>query len=209
MAEGGQASAGTRPRRGDELELEVETLVYGGRGLARRDGFVVFVDGALPGDRVLARVSKSKKGYAEASLVETLESAPDRLAPEDVHDGEPCPGAPWQALPYESQLAFKQEQVANALSRIGHLEGFELEPITPATGQWRYRNKVEYSFGLQGEETVLGFRPRGRWDEVLEIEDCLLSPEATNRARNEVLEWARLYPYKVWLKFTSVSNRPR
>ncbi len=191
MAEGGQASAGTRPRRGDELELEVETLVYGGRGLARRNGFVVFVDGALPGDRVLARVSKSKKGYAEASLVETLESAPNRLAPEDVHDGEPCPGAPWQALPYERQLAFKQEQVADALARIGHLEGFDLEPITPAIGQWRYRNKVEYSFGLQGEETVLGFRPRGRWDEVLEIEDCLLSPEATNRARNEVLEWTR------------------
>lgn len=166
-------------------------MVYGGRGLARRDGFVLFVDGALPGDRVLARVSKSKKGYAEAGVIETLEPAPDRLPDEDVHDGEPCPGAPWQALAYERQLAFKQEQVADALARIGHLEGFALEPITPADRQWRYRNKVEYSFGHHGEETVLGFRPRGRWDEVLEIEDCLLSPEATNRARNEVLEWAR------------------
>lgn len=191
MNEAAKATPRPRPRRGEELELEVETLVHGGRGLARRDGFVIFVDGALPGDRVLARVSKSKKGYAEASLVETLEPAPDRLPAEDVHDGEPCPGAPWQALPYERQLAFKEEQVADALARIGHLEGFAMEPITAAESQWRYRNKVEYSFGHQDEETVLGFRPRGRWDEVLEIEDCLLSPEATNRARNEVLEWAR------------------
>lgn len=191
MNEAAKATPRPRPRRGEELELQVETLVHGGRGLARRDGFVVFVDGALPGDRVLARVSKSKKGYAEASLVETLTPAPDRLPAEDVHDGEPCPGAPWQALPYERQLAFKEEQVADALARIGHLEGFAMEPITAAESQWRYRNKVEYSFGHQVEETVLGFRPRGRWDEVLEIEDCLLSPEATNRARNEVLEWAR------------------
>ena len=191
MDEGGQATTRTRPRRGEELELEVETLVYGGRGLARRDGFVIFVDGALPGDRVMARVSKSKKGYAEAGVTELLEPSPERLPAEDVHDGEPCPGAPWQALPYERQLAFKQEQVAEALSRIGHLEGFLLDPITPADRKWRYRNKVEYSFGYQGDETVIGFRPRGRWDEVLGIDDCLLSPEATNRARNEVLEWVR------------------
>ena len=151
----------------------------------------MFVDGALPGDRVLARVSKSKKGYAEASVVEILERSSGRLPDEDVHDGEPCPGAPWQALPYEKQLSFKSDQVADALARIGHLEGFDLEPIVEAKESWRYRNKVEYSFGERDGETVLGFRPRGRWDEVLAMEDCLLSPEETNRARNEVLEWAR------------------
>ena len=151
----------------------------------------MFVDGALPGDRVLARVSKSKRGYAEASVVEILERSSGRLPDEDVHDGEPCPGAPWQALPYEKQLSFKSDQVADALARIGHLEGFDLEPIVEARESWRYRNKVEYSFGERDGEAVLGFRPRGRWDEVLAIEDCLLSPEETNRARNEVLEWAR------------------
>ena len=191
MSESGQAATRTRPRRGEEFELEIETLVHGGRGLGRRDGFVVFVDGGLPGDRVMVRVSKSKKGYAEASAIEILERSPGRLPDEDVHDGEPCPGAPWQALPYERQLSFKEEQVADALARIGRLEGFDLEPIVEAKEQWRYRNKVEYSFGERAGETVLGFRPRGRWDEVLEIEDCLLSPEATNRARNDLLAWAR------------------
>ena len=189
-----------RPRRGDELELEIETLVYGGRGLARLDGYVVFVDGALPGDRVRAEVSKSKKGYAEASTIEMLARSGERLEEVDLHDGEPCPGAPWQALDYESQLAFKQEQVEDALSRLGRLEGFELDPIVPAVEPWRYRNKVEYSFGERGEEgeVVIGFRPRGRWDEVLGIEDCLLSSEATNRARNEVLEWVRSEGLPAW-----------
>jgi len=181
-----------RLRRGEEFEAKIETLAYGGRGIARRDGYVVFVDGALPGDRVRARVGKSKKGYAEANTVEILEPSPDRLEEIDIHQGEACPGAPWQAMEYSRQLEFKEEQVGDALSRIGHLKGFELDPIVPALEQWRYRNKVEYSFGEQDGEVVLGFRPRGRWDEILHIDDCHLSSEATNRARNEVLEWARV-----------------
>lgn len=180
-----------RLRRGDEFEAEIDTLAYGGRGIARRDGYVVFINGGLPGDRVRARVGKSKKSYAEASLVELINPGPDRLADTDVHQGEPCPGASWQALPYGTQLAFKEEQVKDALSRIGRLEGFELDPIVPALEKWRYRNKVEYSFGEQEGQLVLGFHPRGRWDQVLDIEDCMLSSEATNRAKNEVLDWAK------------------
>jgi 23S rRNA (uracil1939-C5)-methyltransferase len=191
-------SSSGRPRKGDELDLEIETLVYGGRGLARLDGYVVFVDGALPGDRVRAVVSKSKKGYAEATTTETLGRSDERLEDVDIHDGEPCPGAPWQALDYERQLAFKQEQVEDAMARLGRLEDFDLEPMVRAVEPWRYRNKVEYSFGEHGDEAVIGFRPRGRWDEVLAIEDCLLSSEATNRARDEVLEWVRAEGLPAW-----------
>ncbi len=180
-----------RLRRGEEFEAEIETLAYGGRGIARRDGYVVFVGGALPGDRVRARIGKSKKGYAEADTVEILEPGPERIAEIDVHQGEGCPGAPWQALDYERQLGFKEEQVGDALSRIGRLEGFELDPIIPALEQWRYRNKVEYSFGEQEGQLVLGFHPRGRWDQVLDIEDCHLSSDATNKAKNDVLDWAK------------------
>ncbi len=186
--------AGERPgrlRRGEEFEAKIEDLAYGGRGIARREGYVVFVGGALPGDRVRARVGKSKKGYAEASAIEILEPSPERVAETDVHQGEACPGAPWQALPYERQLEIKEQQVGEALSRIGRLEGFELDPIIPALEQWRYRNKVEYSFGEQEDQLVLGFHPRGRWDQVLDIEDCHLSSAATNKAKNDVLEWAK------------------
>ena len=72
------------------------------------------------------------------------------------HGGEPCPGAPWQGLAYEQQLRHKQDQVGEALTRIGGLEGFELEPIEPAVERWRYRNKLEYSFGERQGELEVG-----------------------------------------------------
>ncbi len=185
-------------RKGETVEGTVETLVYGGRGLIRDDGFVVFVDGVLPGDRVACEVTRAKRGYAEARATDLLDPSPARIPPQDVHQGEPCPGAPWQSLEYDGQLAFKQEQALDAMTRLGGLDGFEFEPILAADEKWRYRNKVEYSFGSRDGEVELGFRPRGRWDEVLQIEDCLLSPDRTNRARNEVLKWARETGLSAW-----------
>lgn len=179
------------PRRGETLELEIESLAFGGRGVARAGGFVVFVAGGLPGDLVRAEITKGKKRFAEARALEVLRPAADRLPDSCVHDGEPCPGAPWQGLPYERQLHHKQEQVAEALQRIGSLEGFELEEIVPAVEQWRYRNKLEYSFGERDDEPILGFHARGRWDLIVDVEDCHLASEAGNSARNAVRDWAR------------------
>src|SRR5829696_9280619 len=112
-----------RPERGQELELVVDTLAYGGNGVARLEGYVVFVAGAVPGDRVRAVVTKRKRAYAEARTVAILAPSPDRVAPVADH-----PGAPWQVLPYERQLEVKGAQVADALRRLGHLDGFEQAP---------------------------------------------------------------------------------
>ena len=180
-----------RPRQGQELELEIDSLAQGGRGVARANGYVVFVAGALPGDRVRVRLQKSKRAYAEGSVVELLRPGADRIPDRCLHDSEPCPGAPWQGLPYERQLTEKHAQVADALTRLGGVEGFALEPIEPAIDQWRYRNKLEYSFGERDGEPTLGFHRRGSWHEVVGIDDCLLASEANNRARNEVRDWAR------------------
>ena len=111
----------------------------------------------MPGDRVRAVVGKSKRAYAEARAVEILEPSPDRIAPVADH-----PGAPWQVLPYERQLEVKAEQVDDALRRIGRLDGFELEPIVPAVEQWRYRNKLEYSFGTGAGRRARVRLPRAR-----------------------------------------------
>jgi 23S rRNA (uracil1939-C5)-methyltransferase len=181
-----------RPGRGDQLDLEVEGLAFGGNGIARHGGFVVFVAGGLPGDRVRAEVTKAKRNFAEARTVELLRPGAERIPDACTHAGEPCPGAPWQGLPYERQLAHKQEQVGEALTRIGKLEGFELEPIVAAGEHWRYRNKLEYSFGEADGELVLGFHARGRWDLVVGAEDCRLASERGNAARNAVRDWARL-----------------
>jgi 23S rRNA (uracil1939-C5)-methyltransferase len=186
----GQTQA-ARPRRGELLEVEIDSLAFGGRGIARVGGYVVFVAGGLPGDLVRAEVTKPKSRFAEARAVELLRPGGDRVANRCLHEGEPCPGASWQGLAYEQQLVHKRDQVDEALRRIGGLDGFELEEIEPAVEQWRYRNKLEYSFGARDEETVLGFHASGRWDLVVGVEDCLLASERGNAARNEVREWAR------------------
>jgi 23S rRNA (uracil1939-C5)-methyltransferase len=189
-----ETSTFTRPERGAELELRVESLAYGGNGIARleapsdgRGGYVVFVAGAIPGDRVRAVVTKRKRGYAEARTLEVLEPSPERIAPLADH-----PGAPWQVLPYERQIAVKQEQVRDALTRIGRLESFALDEIVPAVEPWRYRNKLEYSFGTGADGTlVCGFHAPGSWHEIVPVGDCLLASEHSNRARDQVLDWCR------------------
>jgi len=165
----------------------VDSLAFGGAGVARTDGYVVFVQGALPGDRVRARVHKRKRAYAEARAVEVLEPSPDRIEPVTEH-----PGTPWQVLRYERQLEVKQEQVADALRRIGRLEDYELEEILPAQHQWRYRNKLEYSFGQARDGTLTcGFHAAGRWDEIVEVSDDLLASEAANAVRERIVAWCR------------------
>src|SRR5579884_502835 len=182
-----QASTTARPRRGDQLELTVDSLAFGGAGVARLDGYVVFVADAVPGDRVRAVVLKSKRAYAEARAVEILDASGDRVAPRADH-----PGAPWQVLPYARQLEVKQAQVAEALARIGQLRDYELEPIIPAREQWRYRNKLEYSFGADERgRLICGFHAPGRWDQIVELTDCLLASAPGNAARERVVQWAR------------------
>src|SRR5829696_4092875 len=177
-----------RPERGAELELTVDALAYGGNGVAsREDGYVVFVHGGIPGDRVRVRITRPKRDYAEGIAVEIVEPGPERIPGLANH-----PGVPWQVLPYERQLAVKQEQVEDALRRIGKLEGFEMEPIVPAVEQWRYRNKLEYSFGTADDGTlVCGFHAPGHWETIVPIDDCLIASERSNVVRQQILDWCR------------------
>ncbi len=181
------ATTRTRVERGQELELTIDGLAHGGAGVARLDGYVVFVRDAVPGDRVRATVTKRKKAYAEARATEVLTPSPDRVPALADH-----PGAPWQVLPYERQLEVKADQVREALTRIGHLEGVEIEPIVPAVEQWRYRNKLEYSFGTGDDGALIcGFHAPGSWERIEHVEDCLLASEAGNDARRAALQWCR------------------
>ncbi len=163
----------------------VESLAHGGRGVARSGGYVLFVHGAIPGDRVRARVVKRKRSYGEARVTELLEPAPDRIEPRAAH-----PGAPWQVLPYERQLEEKQNQAVDALERIGGFEQPPVEPIVPAVEQWRYRNKLEYSFGEDEDgRLVLGFHPPGSWREVVEVQEDVLASPAVDALRTRVRDW--------------------
>ena len=152
MSEAQRTERAGRPRPGEELDLSVERLAYGGAGVARVDGYVVFVRDGVPGDRVRARIRRAKRSYAEADSVELLDPSPERVEPVAPH-----PGAPWQVLPYERQLAEKEAQVRDALQRLGGFDSPPVEPMISAERTLRYRNKVEYSFGTAADgELVLG-----------------------------------------------------
>ena len=193
--EGAQATTRPRPRRGDELELTIDRLAYGGAGVARTEtGYVVFVRGAVPGDRVRARIGKAKRSWAEAELVRLLEPSPDRIEPVAPH-----PGAPWQVLRYERQLEEKESQVRDALSRIGGFENPPVETILPAEQRFRYRNKLEYSFGMDEDgELVLGFHRAGRFDVIDDVEDDILASERINEVREAVKAWCRDEGLTAW-----------
>jgi 23S rRNA (uracil1939-C5)-methyltransferase len=176
--------------RDEELELKIDSLAYGGNGVARLNGFVVFVRRGLPGDTVRARVTKVQRRHAEALATEVLEPSPLRVEAPCNHYPA-CGGCRFQDLAYEAQAEAKAEQVADALRRIGGISEPPLEPILPAEEIFHYRNKLEYSFTQLEDGPTLGFHKAGRWDEVLEIERCWLTTDLGNAIRNAVREWAR------------------
>jgi len=177
--------------KNEELELEVESLAYGGNGVARLDGFVVFVRQGLPGDRVRARITKVKRGYAEALATSVLRAGPHRVEAPCAHYPA-CGGCRFQDLAYETQLEQKHAQVRDALQRIAGIAEPPLRDIVPCEPEiFHYRNKLEYSFTRTPEGPALGFHRAGRWDEVLEVDRCWLTTELGNAIRDAVRDWAR------------------
>ncbi len=176
-----------RPQRGDELELTIDSLAFGGAGVARTDGYVVFVAGAMPGDRVRAVIGKRKRAYAEARVIEIIEPSPDRIEPAADHParhGRCCPtSASSRSSRHRSttRCAGSASSTASSWSRS-----------CPRVAQWRYRNKLEYSFGTDADgRLVCGFHAPGRWDEIVGLTDCLLASERANAAREQIVQWCR------------------
>ena len=176
--------------KGEELELRIDSLAYGGNGVSRHDGFVVFVRGGVPGDDVRARITKVKRGFAEGVVTDVVERSTARVDAPCRHFGI-CGGCRFQDLAYEVQVAEKERQVRDALVRIGRFSDPPLEPIVPAASQYGYRNKLEYSFTGSDLGADLGFHRAGRWDEVIGIEECLLTTDLGNAIRLAVRDWAR------------------
>jgi 23S rRNA (uracil1939-C5)-methyltransferase len=177
--------------RDEEVELEVESLAYGGNGVARLDGYVVFVRRGLPGDRVRARVTKVKRSHAEALATDVVRAGPHRVEAPCAHYPA-CGGCRFQDLAYETQLEQKHAQVRDALQRLGGIAEPPLRDIVPCRPEiFHYRNKVEYSFTQTPDGAALGFHKAGRWDEVLELEKCWLTTDLGNGIRDAVRDWAR------------------
>jgi 23S rRNA (uracil1939-C5)-methyltransferase len=177
-------------QRDQEVELTIDSLAFGGNGVGRLDGFVVFARGGLPGDTVRARVTKVQRRHAEAQVTNVLVSGPQRVDAPCAHFPA-CGGCRFQDLAYDAQVAAKAQWVADSFQRLAGLADAPLEPIVPALSQFNYRNKMEYSFAQLEDGPTLGLHKAGRWDEVLQIDKCWLTSDLGNAIRNRMREWAR------------------
>ena len=178
-------------RKGELLTLEIEDLAYGGEGVARLDGYVVFVRGGLPGDRLQARLIQARPNFGNAAI-----EAVDRPSPERVE--APCPyfgrcgGCRLQHLAYPAQLRFKEKQVRDCLARIGGADPAVVRPILGAPELYGYRNKMEFTIARDPNgQPVVGLHETGRYDAILDTERCLLQSDLLNDVLADVRAFVR------------------
>jgi len=187
---------------GDIVELTIESTGFEGKSIARVNGFVVFVEGAVEGDVVKAKIFKVKKKYAEANVVEVVKPSPKRTIPRCPYFGT-CGGCKWQHVDYAVQLQFKQQHVADAIERIGGMKDVQILPIIGSDNVYFYRNKLEFSFSEKAwmmdknsanlkdvPSVALGFHVPQRWDKVLDVHECFLQSELSNSILNAVRDFA-------------------
>ena len=168
--------------KGEVVEVRIHDLAFGGAGIGRVEGFVVFVKGAVTGDVVRARDFKRKQNHAEAELVEIVSPSPDRIEAPCPYFGV-CGGCSWQSIAYQKQLETKRNLVLQALEHIGGQKGCEASPILPSPAEYRYRNKMDMTFGVASDrDRALGFHRPNDFKRILDIEACLLEPESLDRA---------------------------
>lgn len=176
------------------IECEIESLAFGGRGVGRVDGMAVFVAGALPGDVVTARITKSKKRFAEAVMETVVTPSPHRVEPVCKHFGT-CGGCAVQDLDYAEQLKQKAAQVESALQRIGGVEGLVMDEAVASPAVWRYRNKMEFAFEQDAGTLKLGLRgipAKGeRLGPVIDLEECHLCAVRDMAIMDAVREFCR------------------
>jgi 23S rRNA (uracil1939-C5)-methyltransferase len=184
-----------KPRRGETLELTIDDLAFGGEGVGRADGYVVFVRGGLPGDRLRVRLTEARGRFGRAAIEEVLVASPDRVAAPCPYFGQ-CGGCRLQHLAYPAQLAFKEKQVRDCLNRLGGVGEFELRPILPAAEVYGYRNKMEFT--IAADPPALGLHVFERYDIVLDIERCLLQSETMNTLLDEFRRQVRDRALSVW-----------
>jgi 23S rRNA (uracil1939-C5)-methyltransferase len=184
-----------KPKRGETIDLAIDDLAFGGEGVGRLDGYVVFVRGGLPGDRLRVTLTEARSRYGRGTIEAVLVPSPDRVEPPCPYFGQ-CGGCRLQHLAYPAQLAFKEKQVRDCLTRLGGLPPFELRPIVPAPEPYGYRNKMEFTVAEPGP--ALGLHAAERYDVVLDIERCLLQSERMNALLDEVRRQARTRGLSVW-----------
>lgn len=185
-------------------EVTITDVAAEGKALAKVDDMVIFTQYAVPGDIVDLQIIKKKKNYMEGRVVKFHSYSEKRCEAICEHYGT-CGGCKWQILPYDEQIRYKQKQVVDNLTRLGHIELPETSPILGSEKTYFYRNKLEYTFSnrkwltmedMQKEHRPeelngVGFHIPGMFDKVLDINKCWLQDDISNQIRNEIRSYAQ------------------
>ena len=183
-----------------------------GKALARIDGKVIFIEGAVPGDVADVMLTKNKKDWAEGKAVAIKEYSSERVTPFCVHFGI-CGGCKWQMLPYNKQLEYKEQEVKDVFQRIGKLKEIIVLPILGSEKTIHYRNKLEFTFSNKKYLTEREFREMGEsqwpggalgyhvprlYDKVIDIEECWLMDVINNKIRNSLRDFSEKNNYSYY-----------
>lgn len=185
-------------------QVKVTDYAAEGKAIARLDGKVIFISGAVPGDTVDIQFTKNKKEWAEARVLKITNPSAERIAPFCIHFGT-CGGCKWQMLPYKKQLQYKQQEAEQNLKRIGKVGLPEILPIIGCDNSEYYRNKLEFTFSnkrfltreeigsadISSHQDALGFHAPRIFDKVIDISECFLMDAVNNDIRNSIRDFAK------------------
>ncbi len=190
-------------KKGLQAQVEITDVAFGGRGLARLDGMAVFVDQTVPGDHVIIRIFRKKKNYAEARVIDLIQSSPFRIIAPCEYSGF-CGGCKWQFIKYEQQLLYKRQHVLDSLEHIGGIRDLTVHDTIPSKLIFGYRNKMEFSCSdrrwllpheLERSDVDMGFalglHVPGTFHKVIDTRECLLQPDLGNQLMDEVRTFIR------------------
>lgn len=174
--------------KGKQYQITINSLGSSGEGVGRIDGFTVFVEGGLPQEELSVKITEVKKSYATGKLVRIIKASPDRVEPACAIY-QKCGGCQLQHLSYEGQLKAKQQQVKDAMERIGHLKDLPVPPVLGAKEPWNYRNKVAFPVGREKGSVIIGCFAKGT-HKIIDSSDCLIQDELNNEAIRAVKDVA-------------------
>ena len=195
-------------KKGMDVELEIESLAFGGMGVSRINDKVTFVKNAIPGQTVTARITKKRTSYLEARSLEVLTESPHFVPVKCEHFAD-CGGCTFQNLDYEQQVSAKELQVKDVFRRIGGFKDVDCDSIVKCEEIFHYRNKMEFTFSNQEyvpesekerspSKFALGLHAPGRWDKILNINECHIQTEVANEILNSIKELSSgIEPYNI------------
>ena len=183
-------------QKNDYIDVEFEDLTHDGAGVAKVEGYPLFVLNALPGEKAKIKVIKVNKGYGFGKLVELYEQSPDRVKPACPIYKE-CGGCQLQHLSYEGQLKVKEKQVRDVLERIGKLENVKVHPVLGMKDPWRYRNKAQVPIGEQEGGLIGGFYQQ-RSHQIINMKECLIQQDKNDEVVQTVIDICSRYGVRAY-----------